>query len=283
MAQAEQSVKSSRSACASTPTLACKRTGAPSDLPLLLLHAMPLDGSMWDEMRELLPEIEVLSVDAPGFGASPSGSIFAAAYGDSADEASLDIYARAVAATLDKLGVQRVVLAGISIGGAVATAFADLFPDRVAGLVIMDSNINADAPAVRENRQRAIELCEQGRAYQTIKDWSRTMVSQQAPKALRKTLDGIFRGVSSSALGWLQRAQLARPDRREVLKNLGVPLLFVRGKDDVTCSREMLRELCDLAGTGRVVEVRGAGHFSAFEKPEPCAQLLRAFYRQVED
>ncbi|MBR6459834.1 MAG: alpha/beta hydrolase [Actinomycetaceae bacterium] len=270
-------------ASTNAPTLAYKRTGAPSELPLLLLHAMPLDGSMWDEMRELLPEIEVLSVDAPGFGASPTGSVFAAAYGDSSDEASLDIYARAIAATLDKLDVQRVVIAGISIGGAVATAFADLFPERVAGLVIMDSNINSDAPAVRENRQRAIELCEQGKAYQTIKDWSRTMVSQQASPALRKELDTIFREVPNSALAWLQRAQLARPDRRALLKTLGVPLLFVRGKDDVTCSRDMLRELCDLAGAGRIVEVRGAGHFSALEKPEPCAQILRDFYRQIED
>lgn len=267
----------------STPTLSYKRTGAPSELPLLLLHAMPLDGSMWDEMRELLPEMDVITVDAPGFGASPTGSVFAAAYGDSSDEASLDIYARAVAATLDKLGVERAVVVGISIGGAVATAFAELFPERVAGLVIMDSTINSDAPAVRTNRQRAIELCEQGKAYQTIKDWSRTMVSRRAPAALRKKLDGIFHEVPSPALAWLQRAQLARPDRRGVLATLNSPLLFVRGKDDVTCSREMLAELRDLAGAGRVVEVRGAGHFSALEKPEPCAQLLRNFYRQIED
>lgn len=268
---------------ASGPTLASKRTGAPSAIPFLLLHAMPLDGSMWDEMRELLPEMDVISIDAPGFGASPSGSVFAAAYGDSSDEASLDIYARAVAATLDKLGVERAVVVGISIGGAVATAFADLFPERVAGLVIMDSNINADTPAVRENRKRAIELCERGKAYQAVKDWSRTMVSRQVSTVLRKELDAIFRAVPSPALAWLQRAQMARPDRREVLKNLDVPLLFVRGKDDVTCSREMLAELRDVAGAGRVVEVRGAGHFSAFEKPEACAQLLRDFYRQVEE
>ena len=70
-----------RSISTSAPTLAYKRTGAPSALPLLLLHAMPLDGSMWDDMRELLPEMDVLSVDAPGFGASPSGSELAAAYG----------------------------------------------------------------------------------------------------------------------------------------------------------------------------------------------------------
>lgn len=267
---------------ASAPTLAYKRTGASSDLPLLLLHAMPLDGSMWDEMRELLPEMDVISVDAPGFGGSPSGSVFAAVYGDSADEASLDIYAQAVAATLDKLGVKRVVVAGISIGGALAVAFAELFPERVAGLVIMDSTINADSPEVRANRQSTIKLCEQGKAYRTIKDWSRTMVSQQASVDLRKKLDGIFRDVPSSALAWLQRAQLARPDRRGVLKKLNVPLLFVRGKDDVTCSREMLTELRDLAGTGRVVEVRGAGHFSALEKPEPCAQILRIFCRQLE-
>lgn len=272
-----------RSASTHAPTLAYKRTGAPSDLPILLLHAMPLDGSMWDEMRELLPEMDVISIDAPGFGTSPSGIELAAVYGESAEEASLDIYARAVAATLDKLGVERAAVVGISIGGALAVAFAELFPERVGGLVIMDSNINADAPAVRKNRQRAIELCEQGKAYQTIKDWSRTMVSQKAPKVLRKELDGIFRAVPSPALAWLQRAQLGRPDRREVLKTLGVPLLFVRGKDDVTCSREMLTELRDLAGAGRVVEVRDAGHFSALEKPEPCAQILRDFYRQLED
>lgn len=259
-----------------------RRTGAPSSLPLVLLHAMPLDGSMWDDMRDLLPELDVISIDAPGFGGSPSGTEIAAAYGAKADEASLDAYARAVAATLDAAGVQRAVVAGISIGGAVAAAFADLFPERIGALAIMDSNINADSPAVRENRKHAIELCEQGKAYETIKNWSRTMVSPKAPTVLRKTLDRIFRTVSSSALGWLQRAQLARPDRREVLKKLDVPLLFVRGADDVTCSRDMLTQLRDLAGAGRVVEVRSAGHFSALEQPEACAQLLRDLHKQAE-
>ncbi|MBR5949866.1 MAG: alpha/beta hydrolase [Actinomycetaceae bacterium] len=282
MAHSENLIRTTPSE-ASNPILAFRRTGAHSSLPIVLLHAMPLDGSMWDTMRDLLPEIDIISVDAPGFGASPSGEVFAQAYGQGAGDASLEIYARAVAATLDKLEIERAVFVGISIGGAVAAAFADLFPQRVAGLVIMDSNVNADSKQVRENRQKAIELCEQGKAYQTIKDWSRTMLSPQSLKLLSKKLDGIFREVSSPALAWLQRAQLARPDRRVVIASLDVPLLFIRGKDDVTCSREMLSELRDLAGAGRVVEVRGAGHFSALEKPEPCAQLLRSFYREVSN
>ncbi len=263
-------------------TLAWRRTGPVTDTPLLLLHAMPLDGSMWDRMRELMPDVDVLTVDAPGFGSSPSGHELAQDYphpefGEEAS-ASVAVYVDALEATLDSLGIERVVIGGNSMGGGVAAAFTDYHPERVLGLAVIDSNIGADAPSGHASRRRMIEMCEAGRAYDTVKDWTTTIVSPSASDETRAELDALFREVPDAGLAWLQRAQLARKDHRDAVAKVDGPVLLIRGADDPTCSREMLEELRGRAKDARIVEIVHAGHFSPYEQPEPLSHLLADFW-----
>lgn len=266
-------------------TLAYRRTGPVTDTPLLLLHAMPLDGSMWDAMRACMPDVDILSVDAPGFGGSPTGAKLEQDFpppDPSAEEPALmEVYVDALVATLEALGITQVVVAGVSMGGAAAAALTDRHPEMVRGLAIIDSNIGADTPETRAKRRRTIELCDAVRAYDTVKDWTTTMVSPAASQEMRAKLDALFREVPSAGLAWLQRAQLTRKDRRGAVEKVEGPVLLMRGDDDPTCSREMLEELRLRARDARIVEVVHAGHFAPYEQPEVCAQLLGDFWRKT--
>jgi len=74
--------------------LATRRTGNAGTLPFLLLHAMPLDSTMWDLVRDRLAPIDVVTVDAPGFGGSPSGAELQERYGR--PEPSLEAFVEAI-------------------------------------------------------------------------------------------------------------------------------------------------------------------------------------------
>ena len=263
-------------------TLAWRRTGHLTDTPLLLLHAMPLDGSMWDRMRALMTDVDVLTVDAPGFGDSPAGLDLARDFPHpelgEAGEASAAVYVDALKATLDELGISQVVIGGVSMGGAIAAAFTDAYPHMVRGLAIIDSKIGAEPKEGYASRQRIIDLCDAGHAYDTIKDWTTTLVSPAASDELRAELDAKFRQVPDAGLAWLQRAQLTREDHRGAVEKVDGPVLLMRGKDDPTCSRQTLEELRARARDARIVEIVQAGHFSPYEQPEPCSRLLADFW-----
>jgi pimeloyl-ACP methyl ester carboxylesterase len=97
------------------PALAFDRTG--TGAPLVLLHALGLSRASWDPVVPMLAEqFDVLAVDLPGFGESPSLPVGV--------EPSPGALAAAVAAFLDDLGVERPAVVGNSVGGWVALELA---------------------------------------------------------------------------------------------------------------------------------------------------------------
>ena len=259
--------------------LATQRTGTASKLPFLLLHAMPLDSTMWDLVRDRLGSIDVLTVDAPGFGGAPSGAELDERYGHS--EPTLKSFVEAIRETLDELGIERIVLGGMSMGGTVAATFAQTYPERVAALALMDTNIGVDDAEHAAVRREGIALCEEGKGYESVKEWTNLLVSSASPESVRQSLDRRFRLFNSASLAWLQKALLGRESAIGALTAVDGPILLERGADDAMCSFALLQQWKELAPHARIVEIQGAGHFVADEQPEVLANALADFYRQV--
>jgi len=105
--------------------------------PLVLLHAFPLSRAMWtSQVTALAGDCRVITPDQRGFGGSPLGG----------DPPSLDVAADDLAALLDRLELDRVVLAGLSMGGYLAMAFLRRYPGRVGALGLLDTRAGADSP-----------------------------------------------------------------------------------------------------------------------------------------
>jgi pimeloyl-ACP methyl ester carboxylesterase len=94
-------------------------------LPVVLLHGLLHSSEGWSEVCAALTQ-PCIAFDVPGFGNS-----------DGLEHASIEGYARDLQEALGLLGVGRFVLAGHSLGGAIATALAEALPDRVAALVLL--------------------------------------------------------------------------------------------------------------------------------------------------
>ena len=122
--------------------------------PLVLIHGFPLDHTSWDEVASLLEnEFDVITPDLRGFGQSTTVET-PYTISDMADD---------LAGLLDHLGIEKVALAGHSMGGYVALAFAKKYPQRVSGLGLVSSQAVADSPEGKDRRyQTAADVAQKG-------------------------------------------------------------------------------------------------------------------------
>lgn len=255
-------------------TLSYARSGQ-SDHPLVLLHALPLDKTMFDALLPLLDD--VITFSAPGFDGSQPGQVIQETYGY--DEPQLEAYADAVISCLDKLGVTNFDIGGVSMGGPVALWVTRKVPQRVGHLILMDTNIGADTAEAAQGRREKAAQADEGdiSSVFAMKDTMTAQKTQDERVDLYRDIDTRLQRVPGPGLAWLQRAMANRPDQRAELAQLTTPVLLLRGAEDASCSSEMFDELQELRADAERVTISDAGHFSPMETPREVAQAISAF------
>ncbi len=237
-------------------------------LPLVLLHAFPVDHRMWDEVASRLPAGRaVLAVDLPG---TPGQE------GD-LPEPSLDASADAVADALRAAGVSRAVVAGLSMGGYVALALVERHPDLVAAVALLDTRSTADAPEAAANRLRVAQEAERTGSVDVVRPMASSLLGESTRAARPEVADEVAGWIGQqppAGVAWSQRAMAARPDRTETLRRFDGPVLVVVGDEDTVTPVEAAEHLVATAADARLVVVPRAGHLSAVEQPSTVAAAL---------
>lgn len=235
--------------------------------PLVLLHAFPLDRRVWQPVADLMPAVDVVLVDLPGMGASPLG----------AEPPSLDVGADGVAAVLDRIGAARAVLAGVSMGGQVALAFARRHRDRLAGLAMVDSRADADAEPARANRLRMAEAVLGSAGLAVLEPMLAGLLgatTQTQRPELVAQVRGWMQQPRPEAVAWSQRAMAARPDSRPMLPSLNVPAAVVVGEEDTLSPLPIAQDIAAGLPDCVLTVVPRAGHLSPLEQPDAVAAVL---------
>lgn len=242
---------------------------AATGVPLVLLHAFPLDSAMWAQVvPELSGVARVLLVDLPGLGGSPLPD---------GGAPSLDVSADAVAGVLDRLGLPRAVVAGVSMGGYVAMALARRHPDRVAGLALIDTKAEADADEARANRLRMADAVEGeagNRALVPMLDTLLGSTTHARRPAVVDTVRAWLARAPRDGVAWSQRAMAARPDSTVVLAGLDVPATVVVGAEDGLTPLAAARVMVDTLPDAVLTVVPAAGHLSPLEAPREVGRAL---------
>lgn len=248
--------------------------GPLTEIPLVLLHAFPFDATMWHDVVRELDDIPVLTVDAPGFGASPSLE----------GEPSLGAYADAVISDLAELGVHRAVVAGLSMGGYALLEIAARRPEILAGLALVDTKATADAPEARQARLTAAEGAEgdQGNAVVAgLVDKALSPITLANRPHVVEQVRAALAAAPASAIAWAQRAMAARPDHLQALDLISAPAVVVRGEHDAMSTANDARQMAGHLAHVDLVEFPEAGHFSHLEAPVSLAGSLHALYLQA--
>jgi len=230
--------------------------------PLVLLHGYPLDHHLWDEVAPLLKgSFDLIIPDLRGFGESTTIDT----------PYTMDDFASDIAGLLDQLGIQKTAIAGHSMGGYVALAFARLYPERVNALGLVSTQILADPPEGKERRYKtAAEVAEKGVGGVVEVMTSKFTSNPNWQAFARKTMEG---QQPAAYIGTL-KAMAERVDSTSLLSSIKYPVVVVHGDADVLIPIERAREVKALLPEAHLVEISGAGHMPMCEAPNETAQAL---------
>jgi pimeloyl-ACP methyl ester carboxylesterase len=236
--------------------------------PVVLLHAFPLNGRMWEDQRSVLGDRRVLTPDFPGFRAHPPGPD------------SLEAFAEEVVAEMDRSGVGRAIVVGLSMGGYVAFRLHARWPERVHALVLADTRAGADG---EEARQRRTDQAERASAEGIgwLPDAMLPGLLGAKTRAERPEVEGRVRELIAEAHPeGVARALVAmrdRPDSTPELEQIHVPVLVIVGEEDSLTPVSESQVIADGVGEGRLVVLPGVGHLSNLEDPKGFNDALASF------
>ena len=241
-------------------------------LALVLSHGFLQDSSMFDaQLRSLRPRHRVITWDQRGHGSTVS-TAEAFTYWDSADD---------LAALLDHLGVKRAVVGGMSQGGFISLRFALRYPDRTAGLVLIDTQSGQEDPDKVEQYDVMHEVWTgSGPGDQLLEMVAAIIVGNKRPESAEWIAK--WKNLEPAKLTQIYRTLMDRDDITDRMGEIRAPALVIHGTDDVAIDISLAEKLCaNLIGCRGLVRVEGAGHSSNITHPEPVNKAIEEFLASI--
>jgi pimeloyl-ACP methyl ester carboxylesterase len=242
-------------------SIAYERRG--QGMPLVLLHGYPLDHTIWEPLLPMLEnQFDLILPDLRGFGESDApktGTL-------------MSDFAADVAGLLNRLDIQKAAVAGHSMGGYAALAFAHAYPRRVFGLGLVASSALADPPERKAARyQEAEHVLAHG-----VKDVAEGMsVKLTANASLQTSLKELIMHQRPEGLAAALRAMAERADSTPFLPEFDFPVSIIHGLSDALVPVERARAVRAAVKKGYLVEIEGAGHMPMLEAPQSTAEALK--------
>ena len=243
-------------------------------LPIVFLHAFPLDRSMWaPQVGALVRYGRCVAPDFRGLG----GTTAAPPY-------SMDQYADDAAALLDALDAPPAIVVGLSMGGYVAFAMWRRHRRRIRALVLLDTRAGADSDETRAKRRAQIEVVRtQGPvvlAAQLLPGQLGERTRERHPEVVEQVRMMLASAPVDGIVGALE-AMMARPDSASTLPTIDVPTLIVVGAEDAPTPPAEARAMHERIRGSRLEVLAGAGHVSNLEQPSAFNHVLTEFVEGV--
>jgi pimeloyl-ACP methyl ester carboxylesterase len=251
--------------------LYCEQTG--EGTPVIFIHGFSLDRRMWDDQMPVAAKgFRIIRYDLRGFGLSqvPHED---GAYTHHDDLASL----------MDKLGIQKAFLVGLSLGGRVATGFALQFPDRVLGLVLANSVL--EGYAMKDYKMDYIYKAarEEGipKAIQLWLDHPTFSASRKHPSTDKK-LKTIVKEYSGWHFTNKNPMIPLKPPCIERLHDIQVPTLVLFGENDLPDMQDISKLLDESIPNAELTRIPDAGHMSNMDQSRRFNKALLEFFKRYQ-
>jgi YbgC/YbaW family acyl-CoA thioester hydrolase len=243
---------------------------------LLLVHGFPLDRFLWTHQVATLAGWRRIAPDLRGLGESdvPADGYTMAAYADD------------LIRLLDRLRIQRAVVAGLSMGGYVAFEMLRRHRERVAGLILVDTRADADGPDARAARDAMAQLAQA--------DGVRAVAERLLPRLVGRTTQQTQTHLVEQVREMMARAPLAgvvgalramreRADATRLLAEIDVPTLVVVGQEDEITPPAVARAMTDAIPSAAMTVIPGAGHLSPLEAPTAVSRVCAEFLESMRE
>ena len=243
---------------------------------LILLHGYLESLDIWEDFAaRLTPGFRIVTIDIPGHGISEvKGEVH-----------TMEFVADVLKNIADELGIPRFFLAGHSMGGYAALAFADRYPEKVQGLILFHSTPDPDSEEKKENRKREIELIRSDRKELLAKLFAPKGFAAENRKRLGERIAQMEESVwiaDDDGIVALQNGMMLRRDMNDRLRELRIPLLFFFGRNDEYIPIDTAERISAAHPEAETVWLDHSGHMGFIEEPEICAETVRSFVGRHE-
>jgi len=247
-----------------------REAGHDNAATLVLLHAFPLNGGMWSaQLRDLGSRWRVIAPDFRGFGESAKAGPF-----------TIEQLADDTHAFVTQLDLDKVVLAGISMGGYVAFAYARKYAATLGGLVLLDTKAEPDTPDGKANRDRTIAIANERGSKPIADAMLGKLLSPAAVESRPQLVKEVRQMMESTPADTIAHALAAmrdRPDQSRLLPTLKVPTLIVVGAHDEVTPPAAARKMHGQIPGSQLKEIPAAGHLTPMEQPAQVSGAISGF------
>lgn len=233
---------------------------------VVLLHSLAMDHTFWIPVVEKLNgAAQVLAVDCRGHGAS----------GKPAGPYTVELFADDLAAVMDDVGWPKALVAGCSMGGCVALAFAHAYPERVEALGLIDTTAYYGDDAPKAWEERAQKAAEGGMdkliGFQKSR-WFGDGFREAHPEVLEAAIK-VFLANDIAAYGETCR-MLGACDMRAAMPHFKFPTRVIVGEEDYAAPVAMAEAMRDAIPGASLLVIDKARHLTPLEVPELIAREL---------
>ncbi len=256
---------------------------------VVLLHGFGETSDVWKNQIEFLsPHFQLIVPDIPGSGKS--------AYINNADiDTYADILKNIVAAELAILQTNNkedptiknkpaFALIGHSMGGYIALAFAEKYPDYLNSLGLFHSSAFADSKEKKEMRKKAIDFITANGAAAFLKSSIPGLFTKAFASKNGQQVDNLIKqgkNFSRDALIQYYTTMCNRPDRRQVLENFKHPILFLIGEWDTAVPLQVSLQQSHLPAQSYVNILELSAHMGLWEEVEKTNTILFQFLYSI--
>lgn len=243
---------------------------------LVLIHGHPFDRSMWHPQTAAFgSQYRIIAPDLRGYGESQTND----------DKTMLEEFARDIAALLDILKVENIVLCGLSMGGQIALAFYQLFQQKVRALILADTFAQLDDEERRQARYDTAErLLREGMdkyADEVLPKMIAAETIKQQPKVAAHVLS-MMRDTSPKGAAAALRGRAERSDYTPLLPEISVPTLIVVGSRDEFTPVSDAEFMRDRIPNSKMAVIEGAGHMPNLENPVEFNRIVAELIKTLD-
>jgi 3-oxoadipate enol-lactonase len=242
---------------------------------IVLVHSLAMDRLFWQPVAERLALSQpVLTYDCRGHGASdkPAGPY------------TVELFARDLADLLDHVGWQSALVAGASMGGCIALAFAAAYPARTAALGLIDTTAWYGAEAPQQWAERARRAADAGMSalvgFQTTR-WFGDTFRAQHPEIVARCVDVFLRNDVGAYVETCK--MLGAADQRAALAGMTMPTAIIVGQEDYATPVAMAEAMHRAIAGSTLTVLEGARHLTPLEAPDIIAEQLNALTKRVNE
>ncbi|HEX2549393.1 MAG TPA: alpha/beta hydrolase [Gammaproteobacteria bacterium] len=241
--------------------------------PIVLIHAFATDLRLWDpQQKPLQKNFRVISVDLWGFGQSSLVD---------GNAISMTEYADEVKDLLDNLKISQAVIGGESMGGYIALAFLQKYPEKVAGLILSDTQSTADNEDAKTKRETLAQNILKNGKENFVNSFLPKLLSPNASEDKKLFIKNIVESEAATSIASALRGMGLRVDTSDVLAHSTSPILIITGDQDAAINPEQSRRMHSLAKNSQFIIIKNAGHLSNLEQPDKWNEAVVNMFYQI--